>query len=440
MPFHIVTGTSKNDYIYAGDTAGRHNALVHGLDGNDTVVGTVRDDKIFGDNGDDSLFGYYGNDTLYGGAGNDTLNPSDYDTGNTGHCYGGAGNDFIAADEATDYSYGGKGDDTVLIYYTLGGEAYGGAGTDLLKMDYIGSSFANGVVHDVSVILNGPDVGASAGDQTMIISGFERLDITTDFGNDTVQGGNLDDRISVFEGDNTVRALGGDDFVQYSLGGANTLDGGTGRDLLVVKGWGALHALSLTVNGAAATDNFGDTITSFEHYKIFGTVFDDTVTFGHRADHFNGYTGNDTVYGKGGNDFLHGAAGNDVLYGGNGDDVVNGGLGADTVTGGAGADTFVFITPANPFDLITDMVAGVDRIALGHTPLQLPLLLGAVDATRFALDAAHDGSGQFIYRDSATAGFKELIWDSNGTGAGGEVLITLLTGAPLLTAADLWIL
>ena len=65
----------------------------------------------------------------------------------------------------------------------------------------------------------------------------------------------------------------------------------------------------------------------------------------------SGYTGNETLYGRGGNDTIYASDGNDILYGdeGNdnlygqeGDDTIIGGIGNDYLEGGNGNDTYIF--------------------------------------------------------------------------------------------------
>lgn len=437
MPVDTITGTDNADVIYAEG----HHAVIDGMAGNDLLVGTPGHDVIYGGDGDDNVFGYYGSDVLFGGAGNDTLNSSEYDTGDTGHMFGGSGNDQIFADDVTDYSHGGAGDDTVTIYFDLGGAAYGGTGTDLLVMNYIGSGLGTSSGADVSVTLNGPGAGATSGGQSMILAGFEALAITTYMGNDTVQGGALADNINVYTGANTVRAMGGDDFVTYYTGAANTLDGGQGHDTLrVVQTFPATGPLTFTVTGNTATDNAGSVITGFESYQVSGSSDGDTVVLGAGRDSFTGFDGDDTAYGMGGRDQLHGGQGNDRLYGGDGNDILGGGGGQDTLTGGAGADTFHFANLNTLGDLITDFAPGEDRLTLAAKVVDGMLAAGAVDAAHFSLIAATSTDGQFIYRASADPGVSELIWDANGTDAGGERLLASFDGTPALTAADLTIL
>ena len=437
MPFDTITGTDQNDAIAATG----HHAKVYGLDGNDLLVGTYGQDKIYGGHGDDTAFGSFGSDSLFGGAGNDVLHASEYDTNDTGHLYGGSGNDQLFAEDVTDYTYGGAGNDTVTIYYDLGGEAHGGAGTDLLVMNYIGSGLGQIPNADVSVILNGPNAAASSGAESMALTGFEALDITTYTGNDTVQGGALADTIKVYNGANTVRAMGGDDHVFYLTGAVNNLDGGTGIDTLrVIQSYPATGPLHFKVTGHTATDGYGSVISGFEHYQVFGSYGADRVVLGAGHDLFEGFNGADTAYGMAGRDRLHGGEGADILFGGVGNDVLGGGLGHDTLTGGAGADSFHFGFANTVGDRITDFAPGADHVTMATGVADFVLGPGVVDAGHFTLDAAAGTGGQFIYRASGEAGVTALVWDVNGTDAGGERLIALFEGAPLLTASDLLIL
>ncbi len=59
-------------------------------------------------------------------------------------------------------------------------------------------------------------------------------------------------------------------------------------------------------------------------------------------DTLSGGTGDDMIIGGGGNDTLYGGKGDDSLIGGAGSDTLVGGTGDDTLTGGDGYDTFVF--------------------------------------------------------------------------------------------------
>ncbi|MER9640591.1 DUF5801 repeats-in-toxin domain-containing protein, partial [Mesorhizobium sp. M0239] len=89
----------------------------------------------------------------------------------------------------------------------------------------------------------------------------------------------------------------------------------------------------------------------------------------------------ETMQGTANGDTLNGNGGDDILQGFGGNDTLTGGAGADTMTGGAGADTFVIgagdSTPVisgsgdlgtiSGYDIITDFVAGTDKLSLPGT-------------------------------------------------------------------------
>lgn len=62
----VVTGTSGNDIMFAGQ-----NSVIHGGAGNDCIVATTRT-SAYGDAGDDILISQAGGNYLDGGAGTDT--------------------------------------------------------------------------------------------------------------------------------------------------------------------------------------------------------------------------------------------------------------------------------------------------------------------------------------------------------------------------------
>jgi Ca2+-binding RTX toxin-like protein len=156
------------------------------------------------------------------------------------------------------------------------------------------------------------------------------------------------------------------------------------------------------------------------------------------SDTLTGAGGADRLTGNDGADFLYGGMGNDVLSGGLGSDWLQGDEGLDVLTGGGGADKFVlFGSAAGNSDKIMDFVSGDgDKIAVngadyGFAP-------GALDPDHFATGAATSaaGVGQFVYKGSN----KALVWDANGTAAGGETVIATFATDVGLTAVDFVIL
>ena len=54
-------------------TLDKYATILHGLAGNDSLVGGIANDLLYGDAGNDTLWGDAGNDTLIGGQGKDSL-------------------------------------------------------------------------------------------------------------------------------------------------------------------------------------------------------------------------------------------------------------------------------------------------------------------------------------------------------------------------------
>ena len=67
---HNMSGTDKDDDMCVLD---KYATTLHGLAGNDSLVGGIANDLLYGDAGNDTLYGYAGNDTLIGGQGKDYL-------------------------------------------------------------------------------------------------------------------------------------------------------------------------------------------------------------------------------------------------------------------------------------------------------------------------------------------------------------------------------
>jgi Ca2+-binding RTX toxin-like protein len=253
------------------------------------VTGNNMNNVITGNIGNDSLFGGTGTDTLNGGAGNDTLN------GGTGadSMTGGADNDRYLVDDAGDIvvELAGGGTDTVqtvLSAYSLG--------TDVENLFYAGAgSFAG--------------TGNTLGNV-----------ITTQGGNDTLDGG-----------------LGND-----------TLGGGAGNDTYIVD---SATDVIVEIVGAG-TDTV---LSSAASYAMSANVENLTQVAALAIN----VTGNNM------NNLITGNTGADFLFGGNGNDTLDGGAGSDTLTGSAGEDRFVF-GPASGNDWVQDFdanpVAGQDLL------------------------------------------------------------------------------
>ncbi len=156
-------------------------------------------------------------------------------------------------------------------------------------------------------------------------------------------------------------------------------------------------------------------------------------------DSLRGLEGADTIAGGSGRDSLYGGIGNDAVFGGADDDVVYGGLGNDRLTGGAGSDAFVFNSLPNGAtnrDQIVDFNAVDDVMNIENFVFKaLGVATGGLAAGKFwssSTGAAHDADDRIVY--NKTTGV--LIYDANGSAAGGAVALATLLNHAVITAAD----
>jgi len=420
-------------FIGTGNFTGTGNQLANALyggDGNDTLSGGL---------GDDRLDGFLGADTMIGGGGNDTFYVDDADdrvmeatgggydtvyaavnyrleagqavetlrawgvvgltlTGNefNNTLLGTTGNDVLDGGTGNDRINGYAGDDVIT---TSGASAtiYAGEGADTIMLD--GSSTSSGLVDGGT----GIDTVRSADLGEFEFRHVQILDTYYGFLNGSVK------QIASFSAF-TADLADDDAQISFSLRGAGgTLDFTTGiggQNSVEIRDGGLTSAINVT----GSTN--GDT--------MFGSVF------------------NDTLRGGNGQDVLFGNEGRDTLNGGTGSDRLNGGTGNDTLTGGGGSDTFVFDTPLGPtanIDRITDFTAGSDIIELNREYYFSGLTVGELDPAQFAVGNATGAGPQIVYNAISGA----LFYDGNGADAGGATQFATLTGAPVLTASDFWI-
>ena len=253
-------------------------------------------------------------------------------------------------------------------------------------------------------------------------------------GNDTVVGDNLANRLFGQGGTDTIIGRDGNDILDGGIGndhlygglGADQHIGGAGIDFaryddanygnLTIR----LDNPALNVGAAAV----GDTYSGIE--CLVGGLGNDTVVGDNLDNRLFGQGGIDTIYGQAGNDILDGGAGNDFLAGG---------LGNDNLTGGANNDTFFFNTTLNAatnVDTITDFSVPNDTIRL-EDAIFTALAAGTLAASAFTIGAAATSAAHRIVYNSATGA---LIYDSNGSAAGGATQFAVLGTGLALTNAD----
>ena len=396
----IVTSPTWNLIVGSGANGSAGNNTLTGADKSDGKGGTISD-VIFGLNGNDSISGGLGDDRLFGSRGNDTLN-------------GGAGNDYLDGGEGANSLADGAGDDTYLVnsaFDTVNETVAGSGGIDMVmstisytlttnvehltltggNINGTGNALANIIAGSSGAnTLDGGSAGADTlagglGDDTYIISHAgmtvnEALNAGTDTVSTTLATYRLENNVEnltftgagAFTGngnalDNVITGGGGIDML-YGLAGNDTISGGAGGADILTGGLGD-DTYIIGHTGMTVAENVGegvDTVSTNLGSYALGLNLENLT-----------YTGTGAFSGTGNmlNNVITTASGSDVLNGGGSDDTLIGGTGRDSLTGGAGSDTFVFKTAAEAgygtgtssstnADLITDFLAGTDRIDL----------------------------------------------------------------------------
>jgi len=292
--------------------------ILIGSDGDNSIYGGSGADIINGGAGNDRLSGSTGADVISGGQGDDTIDGGS-DSGNHHSGYSTSNGYFnfnpdaedttqdvvIFSGNRADYSLevtGTNDNDRRLVVTDSVSDR---DGSDTLKNVEI-LRFADGdlVVNSIDSIftnqedtvnleLDDPEYGT-----TPTMGAYYALD-----GDDSVTGGNEDDRVYGGSGNDTLSGNDGNDILLGEQGN-DTLNGGAGKDLLV------------------------------------GGSGEDTLSGGDGRDFLIGGNDNDTLHGGADRDHLSGGAGDDRLYGGDGNDSLGGGAGIDRLDGGAGNDRF----------------------------------------------------------------------------------------------------
>lgn len=267
-----VQATAGNDTLDFTNVSVNGTVVIHGGDGDDTLIGSASSDDFAGDNGNDVLIGGNGFNTFhYAG----TATGFDTITGGTGY-------DRIVADA----------DNTVITLDSLSG------------IEEISTGGYSNVVIQGSSGDNTFDV------QNLLMNGT--MTILAGGGADTINSGGTDD---------TIFGEDGDDFIRGG-GGADILNGGNGVDTLSYSGNGGPVNVNLATNAVSGGDATGDIISGFEN--VIASDSDDVITGSTAANVITGGAGNDTMSGGDGNDtFLIGVnSGTDAITGGNGTDTI----------------------------------------------------------------------------------------------------------------------
>ncbi|MES2337837.1 MAG: hypothetical protein V4537_07075 [Pseudomonadota bacterium] len=297
----ILSGLAGHDRLYGGIG----NDALYGGEGNDLLDGGTGDDVMTGDGGDDLIRGGAGDDRGYGGDADDRL-------------FGGAGNDILGGDAGADWIEGEAGDDAL----------YGGTGIDVL-IGGSGRDILTGDAGDDRLAGDGDDDTLWGGDGRDVLDGGAGDDLLQgDAGDDRIAGGAGNDQLTGGAGVDELLGGDGDDLITGEL--TDTIDGGAGRDTLI-----------LSLIDAAAGANFGTwtllgtsgAIRNLEAIStIIGSRFDDRITVGNQDAVI-------TIYGNDGDDTVSGNDSRILFFGGAGDDRFIWTPGAHYFQGDAGNDT-----------------------------------------------------------------------------------------------------
>lgn len=270
--------------------------------------------------------------------------------------------------------------------------------------------------------------GFAAGDLFVSIENLKGSDF-----NDTLTGDNGDNLLAGGNGNDALNGGNGNDTLEGGTG-TDKLNGGAGTDAASYENASAAVRADLAKAANNLGEAKGDTYTAVEN--LIGSAFDDTLA------------GNTSV---------------NTLNGGDGSDLLIGNGGIDTLTGGTGVDTFMFnavkdgggSTKADATgDIITDFVAGIDKVGISRTAFKIAqdVDLGAGGVNDFAAEyfvsgggapsatnqsgvtATKAGHGQFLFNTTTN----KLWWDSDGTGKAAAVLLATFNNDIAATDFDLW--
>jgi serralysin len=436
---HIARGNVANALLFQGDLRALIEDAIGGA-GSDIIIGNVAANKLWGGAGNDTLDGGDGIDTLFAGTGNDSL-------------LGGNDNDVLyygASLTAADVNDGGAGSRDVLVLqgnYNLTLAARTLTAVEFLSIQS-GSvtRFGDTGAGRYDYVLATIDVNVAAG-QVLTVNAQSLLageDLSLD-GSAEIDGAFL---IYAGRGVDTLRGGAGNDIFFFEgdrFGASDIVDGGGGRDSLVIAGANGLNHIafgqaqlvsieSVSVNNRFATDP--SAVPTYELVFANGNVAAGATLIVNGSS--LGANQTLTIDGSAETDGafqMFGGAGADTLRGGALGDVLYGGRGADVLIGGGGGDLFQYrgtsdSAAASP-DRILDFQVGTDKIDLhfmdavansdgdqAFTFIGSDTFSGSVGELRTIFDSAND-----VWRISG---------DVDGDRAADFlILVTTAGGAPL---------
>ncbi len=442
----VLEGDNEGDDLvqYAG-AAGTTYVLAANVE-RLTLTGTAASNGT-GNQLDNVITGNSANNILYGGGGTDTL-------------IGGAGNDTYVVTTTDDVltEYASQGIDSVQ-YNGATGTTYT-LGDNIEYLTLTGTNATNGTGNELGNYLVGND-------RNNLLTGL--------LGNDTMQGGGGIDTL--------IGGVGNDTYMVDSTTDVLTENADEGIDLILFDAaYGATYTLganfeNLTITSTNASNVTGNALNNL----LIGNAADNILDGGAGNDTLQGGLGNDTYYvddgdvvtevsGVGtdlvyyngsaettfilgnyienltlvGNKVMNGTGNTqaNVIVGNSAANTLNGLGGNDTLTGGAGADVFVFSTAPNAtsnVDTITDFSVVDDTIHLENAVFTALTNTGLLASDLFTSNTTGlaTTAGQRVIYNSATG---DLYYDTNGSAAGGSVLVAHLSANLALTNLDFFVI
>lgn len=187
-----------------------------------------------------------------------------------------------------------------------------------------------------------------SGNDTISLNGIDRSGhLFGGFGNDSLTGGSLADRMYGGLGDDVMSGGNGDDFYWFEQASSVELDS---VNEFTNGGIDALRfdsiETSVVVNlGSSLVQNVHENRqvklnSSAQFENLSGGRNNDTLTGNSLRNSITGGDGDDVINGGIGHDNLTGGKGNDTLVGGSGNDELTGEAGDDTMNGGENDDTY----------------------------------------------------------------------------------------------------
>ncbi len=251
---NILNGTEDDD-------------LIRGFGGDDILNGLGGDDTLQGDAGSDTLIGGSGNDVIEGGSGANTVDA-------------GTGDDVIVVEDgASDTIDGGDGFDIVQLragfetfaiddFTDPAGDATFTYGGDTPSTVVLTNVERVEVLDENDQLMTAIILGSAGIDFIDVSLEGVGVEIFTGAGSDTARGSNLNDIINTSADDDIVFAEGGDDVVVEFSNGNNTVDGGDGFDVLSLFSVFETAASIVTVTDTSVSFAGEGTSTTFSNIEL----------------------------------------------------------------------------------------------------------------------------------------------------------------------------